>query len=522
MFKIIKEKEEISYDNTSKKKCPKCGKIYTDYPALSRRDNKTYICPRCGQKEAIEDFLKDRNKNESLILKENEEDNRIFNKFLDTANTCAEYEDYYGYYEEEWQNLSDEEKVNAYFDYSDNYEISDVCEELGIKTYNGMLELSDRSVIQDIGGFYNSEDAANYGSEVERALTDFGNSIGTEVYQDGRSGRHIVIELNKENVLNFDKFQEQYKEFENKFINNYKHIGSVEESLILKEWYDENICGGCGADISSDNDVHIIDGIPYCGNCWSEIEDKTNENNIMSDEYFGDNIFEESLILKEANRLKIENPRVENNLVKMKVNGKEYAYKHNTMSAQELLDKYNSIAKHSEGRAFAWLKAHSNLVKESKKLEDYKRAKELYDAGKFKEAAKEVEELDINDTLKNLSKDPDGDIFAEFINDVLNDRVEDRLKESKRKKSLKENYQDQLNKYKDSEELEEFKEDNYESIMDMFMEVIEEATEEEVDFDDLDLYDPDNDICDLIAIDMYNDNLKSTDYYVKIYNEIYP
>lgn len=455
MFKMIKE--TTSYDNTSKKKCPKCGKIYTDYPALSRRDNKTYICPECGQREAIEDFLKNRkDKNESLILKESEEDNRIFNKFLDTANTNAEYEDYYNYYEEEWQNLSDEEKVNAYFDYSDNYEISDVCEELGIKTYNGMLELSDRSVVQDIGGFYNSEDAANYGSEVERILTDFGNSIGTEVYQDGRSGRHIVIELNKENVLNFDKFQEQYKELENKFIDNYKHIGNVEESLILKE----------------------------------------------------------------ADGLKIENPRVENNLVKMKVNGKEYAYKHNTMSAQELLDKYNSIAKHSEGRAFAWLKAHSNLVKESKKLEDYKRAKELYDAGKFKEAAKEVEELDINDTLKNLSKDPDGDIFAEFINDVLNDRVEDRLKESK--KSLKENYKNQLDKYKDSEELEEFKEDNYEPIMDMFMEVIEEATGEYVDFDDLDLYDSDNDIYDLIAIDMYNDDLKSTEYYAKIYNEIYP
>ena len=28
--------------------CPKCGCGYNDYPALSRKDNKTEICPRCG------------------------------------------------------------------------------------------------------------------------------------------------------------------------------------------------------------------------------------------------------------------------------------------------------------------------------------------------------------------------------------------------------------------------------------------------------------------------------------------
>ena len=35
--------------------CPKCGKEYNDYPALSRRDNKTLICPECGVREALED-----------------------------------------------------------------------------------------------------------------------------------------------------------------------------------------------------------------------------------------------------------------------------------------------------------------------------------------------------------------------------------------------------------------------------------------------------------------------------------
>ena len=34
--------------------CPKCGKVYRGYPALSRQDNRTEICPECGIREALE------------------------------------------------------------------------------------------------------------------------------------------------------------------------------------------------------------------------------------------------------------------------------------------------------------------------------------------------------------------------------------------------------------------------------------------------------------------------------------
>ena len=37
-------------------KCPKCGGRYNARPAISRVDNKTEICPMCGQKEALEAF----------------------------------------------------------------------------------------------------------------------------------------------------------------------------------------------------------------------------------------------------------------------------------------------------------------------------------------------------------------------------------------------------------------------------------------------------------------------------------
>lgn len=40
-----------------RRKCPKCGKYYVGYPALSREDNKTEICPECGVKEALTIFL---------------------------------------------------------------------------------------------------------------------------------------------------------------------------------------------------------------------------------------------------------------------------------------------------------------------------------------------------------------------------------------------------------------------------------------------------------------------------------
>lgn len=39
-------------------RCPKCGKEFTDYPALSREDNVTEICPECGVREAIEAYQK--------------------------------------------------------------------------------------------------------------------------------------------------------------------------------------------------------------------------------------------------------------------------------------------------------------------------------------------------------------------------------------------------------------------------------------------------------------------------------
>jgi DNA-directed RNA polymerase subunit RPC12/RpoP len=47
--------------------CPKCGKEYQGSPALSRVDNKTYICPDCGTREALESMGVDEKEQEEIL-----------------------------------------------------------------------------------------------------------------------------------------------------------------------------------------------------------------------------------------------------------------------------------------------------------------------------------------------------------------------------------------------------------------------------------------------------------------------
>lgn len=47
--------------------CPKCGKGYTEHPALSRIDNETLICPDCGTREALATLGIDEAEQEEII-----------------------------------------------------------------------------------------------------------------------------------------------------------------------------------------------------------------------------------------------------------------------------------------------------------------------------------------------------------------------------------------------------------------------------------------------------------------------
>ena len=67
------EKEEGSQKNmkdeirTNERICPHCGKTYHEYPALSRIDNKTLLCPDCGSREALSEIGISTEEQEAII-----------------------------------------------------------------------------------------------------------------------------------------------------------------------------------------------------------------------------------------------------------------------------------------------------------------------------------------------------------------------------------------------------------------------------------------------------------------------
>jgi predicted RNA-binding Zn-ribbon protein involved in translation (DUF1610 family) len=62
--------EEVPYDDTTEKFCPRCGKTYTDFPAISRYDNETYICPDCGVEEAMINYTHGKLTDPHVYMKE--------------------------------------------------------------------------------------------------------------------------------------------------------------------------------------------------------------------------------------------------------------------------------------------------------------------------------------------------------------------------------------------------------------------------------------------------------------------
>ena len=46
--------ESVTHKIFEVQRWPKCGKEFTEYPALSRVDNETEICPECGMVGAID------------------------------------------------------------------------------------------------------------------------------------------------------------------------------------------------------------------------------------------------------------------------------------------------------------------------------------------------------------------------------------------------------------------------------------------------------------------------------------
>lgn len=66
-WELEKLPKTLTYKILELQRCPKCKKEFTEYPALSRNDNKTEICPECGVKEAVEAFSRNRLAKQSKV-----------------------------------------------------------------------------------------------------------------------------------------------------------------------------------------------------------------------------------------------------------------------------------------------------------------------------------------------------------------------------------------------------------------------------------------------------------------------
>lgn len=161
-------------------------------------------------------------------------------------------------------------------------------------------------------------------------------------------------------------------------------------------------CDNCGKAIpENEKDLaDIQDMYPhavYCKDCKDQIN--KNENWIL----------EEDLNLKDI--------KVDGDLLKLNLNGKEYSYKSDELSAEDLLAKYNSISKYSVGKAYAWLKKHTNLVKECVVEQDQSKIKEL--------------EKEIEDGEKDLENCDNGNEKVDIQNDIK--YAQDQLDKEKSK-----------------------------------------------------------------------------------------
>ena len=60
-WRIMKTEERIL------RTCPICGREYSEYPALSRVDGLTPICPDCGTREALESIVVSKEQQDKIL-----------------------------------------------------------------------------------------------------------------------------------------------------------------------------------------------------------------------------------------------------------------------------------------------------------------------------------------------------------------------------------------------------------------------------------------------------------------------
>ena len=94
--------------------------------------------------------------------------------------------------------------------------------------YNGYIELSDNSTLNHLRGNFDNEDPdkvmQEYGSLINSAFAEFEAKTGIEIWQDGRMGRHIIVEDNFYNAYHYDELCRVQEELENWVIDELEKL----------------------------------------------------------------------------------------------------------------------------------------------------------------------------------------------------------------------------------------------------------------------------------------------------------
>lgn len=188
------------------------------------------------------------NKNESDMVESKSHLNEDENYILDDINTdLAEFlfdeifED--GYIDNEGRfNISAEDYPDldwvheVYDDEISEQEFNNILNIIksainnsNLKFYQGdngtSIELSDNHTLWDINLPEDAEfDYDEYNVYVQNALDDFASDTGTQVYLDGRSGRHVCVPVNLSNIIYYDKLVEKQKAAEKQLITDIESL----------------------------------------------------------------------------------------------------------------------------------------------------------------------------------------------------------------------------------------------------------------------------------------------------------
>lgn len=215
--------------------CCFCGKHIEGYSNNAQPVKDGACCDECNASIVIPARLKDAyGLAEDVSYNASEEKDSLLNYMFELI---SEYRIF------DLANIPSFEEVREYFDDSITKPKYERCVKLltdaveGVETYSDdgrtYIQLSDNHTALQLDCDIEPE---MYGTLVDRAIEDFKQETGVDLYLLGRSGRHVCVDVNLHNLLNYATLCQVQSKLEKKVINDCREAaGSITESRADKE-----------------------------------------------------------------------------------------------------------------------------------------------------------------------------------------------------------------------------------------------------------------------------------------------